>query len=202
MSLELLNTIGTLVTVIIVATAAVAALVQLRHLRASNQINAMIAIGAEFEAKEYRDSADLVRRRLEPALATPIFRELMASVIRGMPPPDVDAESKEVRRSAVLIGNKFEELGILAKHGVIDEAMFLDRYSRNIRMAWTMLTPFIAHMRKIAGDSAIYENFEFLVVKAENFDREHPSAYPPGVRRLGIESSWPVSPDAPGQGSA
>jgi hypothetical protein len=201
LSLELLNTIGTLVTVIIVATAAIAALVQLRHLRASNQINAMIAIGAEFETKEYRDSSDLVRRRLALALEMPVFREVMASVIRGVPPPEVDAETKEVRRAAILIGNKFEELGILAKHGVVDDSMFLDRYSRNIRIAWTMLTPFIALMRKIADDSAIYENFELLVVKAENFDREHPSAYPPGVRRLNIESSWPVPP-GPLQGGA
>jgi len=101
LSLELLNTVGTLVTVIIVATAAIAALVQLRHLRASNQINALIAVSAEFEAQRFRNALDLVRLRLA---------SLMLSVVRGLPPPNIDDEAKEVRRSAILIGNHFEEI--------------------------------------------------------------------------------------------
>ena len=206
MPLELLNTIGTLVTVIIVATAAIAALVQLRHLRASNQINAMLAIGAEFEAQHFRDSLDLLRRRLGQALELPLFRELVASVIYAEPPPDVDSETKEVRRAAILVGNSYEELGILMKHGVVDETMFLDRYSRNIRGTWRLLAPFIGFMRKVAADPAIYENFELLVVRAEEFDRAHPSAYPAGVRRLDLDSSWPIPPHiakpAPSEGSA
>jgi hypothetical protein len=194
MSLELLNTIGALVTVIIIAAAAVAALVQLKHLRASNQINAMLAIGAEFEAQHYRDSADLVRSRLGQALEVPGFRELMASVLHGSPAPELNQEAKEVRRAAVHVGNLFEELGILMRHGVIDRTMFLDRYSRVIRGSWRLLAPFIAFMRKVAGDTAIYENFELLVVRAEDFDREHPSTYPTGVRRLDVDSPWPVPP--------
>ena len=200
MSLELLNTVGTLVTVLIVATAAIAALVQLRHLRASNQINAMLAIGAEFEAQHYRESLDLIRRKLGQALEMPGFRELIASVLHATPSPDVDAEAKEIRRAAIHVGNSFEELGILMKHGVVDETMFLDRYSRVIRGTWRLLCPFIAFMRKVAGDPAIYENFELLVVRAEDFDRAHPSAYPTGVRRLDVDSPWPV-PDL-GSGSA
>jgi len=194
MSLELLNTIGTMITVIIIATAAIAALVQLKHLRANNQINAMIAIGGEFEAQHFRDSLDLVRRRLGQALELPLFRELVASVVYAEPPPDVDSETKEVRRAAILIGNSYEELGILMKHGVVDETMFLDRYSRNIRGTWRLLAPFIGFMRKVAVDPAIYENFELLVVRAEDFDRSHPSVYPAGVRRLDVDSSWPIPP--------
>lgn len=192
MSLELLNTIGTLVTVIIVATAAIAALVQLGHLRASNQINAMLSIGAEFEAPHYRDALDLVRRELGQALVTPHFRELIASVINGTAPPDIEANAKLVRLAAIRVGNSFEELGILMKHGIVDETMFLDRYSRIIRGSWRLLAPFIAFMRKVANDQAIYENFELLVVRAEDFDRTHPSAYPASARRLEIDSPWPI----------
>jgi len=197
LSLELLNTIGTLVTVLIVATAAIAALVQLRHLRASNQITAMISIGAAFEDKEFRDALDLVRRHLAQAIEMPVFREYVATLTRGITPPDVDAEKKEVRRAAILMGNRFEELGIMLKHRIVDEAMFLDRYSRNIRGAWRALVPLIAFMRKVADDPAIYENFELLVVRAEEFDRAHPSAYPVGVRRLEDASPWPVPAASP-----
>jgi len=125
----------------------------------------------------------------------------MLSVVRGLPPPNVDDEAKEVRRSAIRIGNHFEEIGILMKHGVIDEAIFLDRYSWNIRMAWQLFGSFVASNRKVAGDTALFENFELLVVRAENFDRAHPSGYPAGVRRLNVESARPVPPAAPLQGN-
>jgi len=195
MSLELLNTVGTLVTVIIVATAAVAALVQLRHLRASNQIAAQLAVGAAFDDQRFRDSMDLVRRSLARSMETPAFRELIT--LRGVPAPVVDEEATALRNAAILCGNKFEELGILVKHRMIDETMCLDRFSRNIERAWTVLCPFIAFARKVTGDPAVYENFEFLAVRAEDFHQASVSSYPAGIRRMNVETSWPIPPSTP-----
>jgi hypothetical protein len=199
MSLELLNTIGTLVTVIIVATAAIAALVQLRHLRASNQINAQLAVGAAFDDQRFRDSMDLVRRSLALSMETPTFRELIT--LRGAPVPDTKNDETALRNAAILCGNKFEELGILVKHRMIDEMMCLDRFSRNIERAWNVLCPFVAFVRKFTGDAAIYENFEYLAVRAEDFHRAHPTSYPAGARRMNVESSWPIPPTSPVQGA-
>jgi len=201
MSLELLNTVGTLVTVVIVATAAIAALIQLRHLRASNQINAQLAVGAAFDDPRFRDSMDLVRRSLARSMETPAFRELIISVPAGVPLPKIDEEATALRNAAILCGNKYEELGILVKHRMIDETMCLDRFSRNIERAWSVLSPFVAFVRKVTDDAAIYENFEFLVVRAEDFHHARASSYPAGIRRLNVESSWPVPPPAPRKGN-
>ena len=168
MSLELLNTFGTLTTVVIVATAAVAALVQLRHLRAGNEINALLTVGNEFQSQAFRDAMHLANHRLAPMLEEPLFREYAASVARNLSPPEVNAEYIEVRRAAILIGNMYEELGVLIKHGTVDREIFLDRYSTTVINMWDKLAPFLGFIRAAADDSAIFENFEFLAVCSQD----------------------------------
>jgi len=194
MSLEVLNTLGTLVTVVIVATTAIAALVQLRHLRASNEISALLTVAHEFQSNAFRESLHQVDYHLARMLGEPLFREYAASVARNLKPPDVGPEYVEVRRAAVLIGNASEELGLLIKHRTVDKDLFLDRYSTTILHMWARLTPFVAFVRAASGDPARFENFEYLVVCAQDWEREHPSSYPQGVRHLEIDNALPVPP--------
>jgi hypothetical protein len=95
----------------------------------------------------------------------------------------------------VLVGNWYEELGILVKNGAIDEEFVLDRWSQNITSAWRRLLPLIAWMRKAQNIDSLWENFEYLTVLAEDWFVRHPAGtYPAGVRRLQMPETWPVPP--------
>jgi hypothetical protein len=193
MSLELINTLASLATVAIVATAAVAAIVQLRHLRSSNQISAILSIGEQFQSQEFRDAFSVVRHKLPQTMESPLFREYAACFVRNQPLPEVGADDEEVRRDAILIGNAYEHVGILIKHGVVGRDIFLDRYSGTIIRMWGMLETFIAFMRDAAG-SELFENFELLVVYAKKWERDHANSYPRGIPRLEMRNPWPVAP--------
>jgi hypothetical protein len=49
---------------------------------------------------------------------------------------------------------------------------------------WAILEPFIAYSRRDYGSDVVWENFEYLTVVCQDWQREHPSSYPRGVRRL------------------
>ena len=194
MSLELVNTFGTLLTVAIIAATAIAAMVQLRHLRAGNQISAMLSIGNQFDAKEFRDALSLVEHQLDAALEDPAYREYVLAVQRRLPIPAVSAEYRELAAAARLVGNTYEELGILVKNGIIDRNLFLDRYCYVINRAWGRTRRGLAWTRAITGNDAIWENFEYITVLSQDYMRDSASRYPKGVRRLQVQNPWPVPP--------
>ena len=195
MSLELINTLGTVTTVVIVAAAAVAALVQLRHLRAGNQINAMLSIGDKFQGREYRDALYLVNGKLEAAVDDPSFRDYHAAVLLGRTPPDVDPEYVALRRAALLVGNTYEELGILVKNRIVDRTLFINRYCHIVLTVWGQLENLAAFSREVAGYPGLLESFEYLVVLCQDWMQQHPGGtYPKGVRRLQLHNPWPVPP--------
>jgi len=186
MSLELVNTFGTLLTVGIIAATAVAAMVQLRHLRAGNQINAMLAIGEELSAKHFIDAWGLVRNKLQTSMNDPGFRNYLIAMTGGQRTPDENPEYADLRGAAVLVGNAYEELGILVKRGIVDKDMFLDRYSWVIAVRFKLMAAYIALSREASGQGALYENFEYLAVISEDWLQANPSTYPAGLRRLKI----------------
>ena len=194
MSLELVNTFGTLLTVAIIAATAIAAMVQLRHLRAGNQINAMLTIGDQIDRREFQDAVTLVYHKLQSALEDPAYRDYVLARNRRLPLPSVSEEYRELHTAAVRVGNTYEELGILAKNNIIERDMFLDRYSFNITSIWNALSKQAAWIRAVAGKDAIWENFEYLTVLAEDFIHDHASMYPKGARRLHPHNPWPLPP--------
>jgi len=185
MSLELLNTVASLATVAIVSATAIAAVIQLRHLRVSNQISAVLSIGERFRAPAYVDAYLLLGRRLESVLEDASFRAYEIAHARNLPLPDIDPAQLEVRRAVVLIGNMYEELGILVKNGIIDRTLFVYQYSPHIIEQWNQLKYYIAFVREAAGTNAIWEMFECLVVVTQDFIRDHPATYPDGVTATG-----------------
>ncbi len=194
MSLELINTSGTIMTVVIVAATAIAALVQLRHLRTGNQINAMLNIGERFQSKAFQDAQHIVSGHLKSALEDATFRDYIIALGRGLPTPDVEPGYIELRQAAVLIGNSIEELGILVKNGIVDEKLFLDRYCFVVIRNWNVLECFTAFSRNATGSGALWENFEYVTVLSQDWERSHPTTYPKGARRLEVHNPWPVSP--------
>jgi hypothetical protein len=190
MSLELLNTLASLLTVCIVAATAITALVQLQHLRASNQINAMLAIGEQLNTKSLTDALTLVRDRLPAMVDDPKYRAYNARADRGEE-EEIVPEFEEVRQAAILIGNSYEELGILVKQGIVDTQMFLDRYSWVILRRWKLLDRSLVDARDDTGQP-FWENFEYLAVLSEDWMREHPSQYPNGMRRMRLPTRPPL----------
>ncbi|MBV8172042.1 MAG: DUF4760 domain-containing protein [Candidatus Eremiobacteraeota bacterium] len=195
MSLELVNTFATLGTFIVIAATAIAALVQLRHLRAGNQVTAMISIGNQFDDKTFREAVYLVPKVTE-ALENEDFRNLIVAISRRRPRPQVPQEITDLNRALVLVGNFYEELGILVKNEAIDKDLVLDRWSANITGAWERMARYIAWARKCSNSDLVYENFEYLVVLAEDWlERYAGGTYPKGMRRLTMPDTWPFPPD-------
>jgi len=194
MSLELINTLGTVTTVVIVAAAAIAALVQLRHLRAGNQINAMLSIGEAFSGKAFTDAESMVVQKLQAALNDPVYRDYEIARSRGQAGPEVGQGYVELRRATLLVGNAYEELGLLVKNGIIDKSLFLDRFCGKILGGWARLEKLTALAREATQLEAPWENFEYIAVLSEDWLQQHPSTYPKGVRRMRVQNPWPVPP--------
>ena len=192
MSLEALNTFGTLATVVIVSATAIAALIQLRHLRAANQINAMLAVGEALDAKAVRDASDLVRANLSTAINDIDYRKLVVARVRGTMLPDTKAEYADLAAAARFVCNSYEELGNLIKRGFVDPEYVFDRYCVVVLRSWKELELQIGLVREVLSDSSVWENFEYLAVQCEDWQRRHPSSYPRGVRRMQINLPWPV----------
>ena len=191
MSLELLNALASLLTVCIIAATAIAAMVQLRHLRAGNQINAMLAIGEELSSKAIIDARRVVRHRLPAVVDDPKFRAYSAEADRGQTHDEVP-EWEEIREATTLVGNSYEELGILVKQGIVDKDIFLDRYSWVIAGMWKRIEKALADSRMATGQAALWENFEYLAALSEDWMREHPSTYPKGMRRMPLPERPPL----------
>lgn len=197
MSFEFWSTFATFGTFIVIAATAIAALVQLSHLRAGNQINAMLSIGSQFDAKEFRAAQVVIQQRLESALENPAYRAFLAAFQRGQSVPAVPQEYHDLLDASRLVGNTYEELGILLKNGIVDKNLFLDRYAWAVQRAWTCLRHATAFSRAVTRNNAIWENFEYLMVLAEDWRQEHrEGAYPWGVRRLQLDNPWAVPPMA------
>jgi hypothetical protein len=197
MPLELLNTIGSMLTACIIAATAIVAIVQLRHLRASNQISAMLNIGEELRAPEFTRSIQVIRAQLDAAMRDPLFRAYNNAWDSNSAVPDVPEEYEALRNASTLIGNAYEELGILVKNGIVDRDLFLDRYSWTILGMWRRLEQVCADSRVATGQAALWENFEYLAVLSEDWLRDHVSAYPKGARRMVPQPSSQTELGAP-----
>ena len=193
MSLESLNTIGTLATVAIVAATALAALIQLRHLRAGNQINAMLTIGEKFQSEEFAQALELASADLEALMEEPAFRDYNIAIATGSPTGNVPAHYVATRRAALLVGNTYEELGILIKNAIVDRDLFLDRYCGVAIRTWKRLEHFLAFIRELQEDQGIWETFEMVVVLSERYLHDHPTTYPSGLPRIPVSNPWPVT---------
>lgn len=201
MSLELLNAFAPLLTVGIVAATAIAALVQLKHLRAGNQINAMLAIGEELSDKQFADAVDIVRHNINAAMDDPAYREYEVALSLGRPAPAVDQKYVDLRRATLVVGNGYEQLGILVKRGIIDRDTFLDRYCWLIMSAWKRLEQVTALSRAAMGNAWAWENFEYLAVLSEDWMKAHAGGtYPKGMRRIALTLRGPLP--APADASA
>ncbi len=184
MSLELLNTLATLATLLVITSTAVAAIYQLRQMRGSNQITALTEIRASQETPQFVRAMHFVYSELPAKMQDPAFRYQVAN--RTARTSDFTA----MISNAEVVGNSYENMGVLAKTGLVDRRLLLDIHSQLTLDAWSALADMTAILRAHYGD-AIWENFEFLTVLSQDWQATHATgAYPPSVRRINVPNQW------------
>jgi hypothetical protein len=184
MSLELVNTLATFGTFFVIAATAIAALVQLRHSRSSNHIAALNELRETQETPEFQAANHFVVGELAVKLQDPAFRYQI-----DHPSARTD-ETRPLLAMVVTIGNYYEAMGVLVKTGLVDRELILEIYPTRVIGAWEKLEPFAAIARRRIGD-ALFENFEYLTVLAQDWFATHPKGtYPAGVRRIQVKDEW------------
>lgn len=177
MTLEVFNAVFSAGTFLVIAVTAVAALIQLRHLRATNQLASFMAMGHDFDRPEFLKILTYVRNELPTKMKDPAYRNDILTN-RGY---------DRIEHPEAVVCGYFEQIGILLKHGLADEAVLLDAFAPLIIGNWERLLPFIAVCRELSGPSA-WENFEYAASRSYRFSKSHPSGtLPREFQRLPIE---------------
>jgi hypothetical protein len=181
MSPEWLTAIGTLGTFVVIAASAIAALMQLRHMRGSNQIIALNEVRETIESPAFQAAERFVVQELPQRLDDPGAREALLT-------PLFPSEYQPAR----MVANFFESFGAMVKNGIIDQEIACDLWGGVAIRAWDSLAPLTANRRGILGQSALWENFEYLTVLSKRYLEKHPDgAYPKGIERLPLPEVWP-----------
>jgi Domain of unknown function (DUF4760) len=183
MSLELVNTLATFGTFLVIAATAIAAIVQLRHARSSNHIAALNELRETMETPEFQAAQHFVQGDLSKKLQDPAFR------YQSDAPAARTDENRPLVAKIDAIGNFYEGMGVLVKTGLVDQELVLQMFSDQVIGAWTRLSPIAAISRRRVD--AVWENFEYLTVLAQDWLNAHPKGtYPAGVRRIALDDEW------------
>ena len=161
-------------TLAVIGATAIAAIVQLRHLRASNQLSALLEILDQWNQPAFQAAYTHFFKELPAKVHDKDFQKLLES------PRLLDRASYP----EFLVFDFWEQVGTYAKHDLVDEAILLDIVSSQVVNAWRTAWPVIESMRRFVGP-AICENFEYLAVKAELFNKRFSDGtYPRGLPRM------------------
>lgn len=170
--LQILNTAAQIGTFLVIAATAIAAVIQLRHMRANNQLEGLLSVLARVEDSNFNRWVTAAQRQLPEMLADPEYRQ---SVIDGTFDRDV---------AWLNLANSYDWVGSLVKNRLIPVEAFLDVYSFRVQQAWKVIEPVATLVRPHVGD-AVWENFEYLYVKAEDWSKAHRhGTYPKHLRRV------------------
>jgi hypothetical protein len=180
MSLGILSTAAAIGTFIVIAATAIAAVVQLGHLRAQNQLTGLLTVLARVEDPQFNAWVDAAREVIKSRMSDPVFRHSI-----------VDGTFERNNNPWLNLGNSYDWVGSLVKHKLIPEESLLDVYSGRVIQAWDIVEGLVPLMRKRTSP-AVWENFEYLVVRAREWNVQNPEgAYPKRVPRLQIDVTWP-----------
>lgn len=187
MSLELLNTLASIGTFAVIGATAIAAIVQLRHMRASNQLEGLLSVLARVEDANFNTWLTDTQQQLPKLLGDPAY---VASVV----------DNTFDRSVAWLqLGNSYDWVGSLVKNRLIPVDAFLDVYSFRVVQAWELMVPITVLARHNASD-AIWENFEYLYVKALAWTERHEHGnYPAHVAHASLPKFETLFPLIDGQ---
>jgi hypothetical protein len=179
MNLKALATVASFGTFIVIAATAVAALVQLKHLRDSNQLTGLLNVLSRVEDPVFNEYMDRTKSLLSEKLALPEYRRAISN-----------GDFERQNNPWLNLLNSYEWVGSLIKHRLIPEEPFMDVYSSRLITAWEIVEPVVA-IRRRSGDKSLWENFEYLVVRAKAWEKQFPGgAYPARAVRLSISDPF------------
>ena len=176
----MITALATLGTVFVIGASAVAALIQLRHMRASNELEALLALQKDFQSPPIQASLHYVQEQLPHHMQDEAYRDELAAI--GF----ISVE----RHPELLACNWFTQMGTFLKHGLISESTVMDLYARLVRYYWNALAPAIAIMRRKRGDGQ-YSEFEYLALRANAWLEHHTDGVlPHSVERSPLPDPW------------
>ena len=198
MSYELFNSLASAGTFAVIAASAIAAMIQLRHVRTSNQIALLTKLHDTIQSSDFIDARRFVAYELPTLLEDP-------ATVEGLRQPPFEGRMRDLG----LLGNFFENAGILVRRGMLDRDMLCHIWSHIIVQTWRQIAPVLAVVREQPEGSDIWENFEYLAVISEDWMARHPGGdYPKNCRRLRLPSAAgslevrPLEPDVERRRSA
>jgi hypothetical protein len=179
MSPDWITTTATVFTAIVIAASAAAALIQIRHMRKGNEIEIIDKWTATVESEQFERARSFITGELQQILADPA--RVHALSWNPLPP-----EFAQVR----VICNHFESIGTFIKLRSVDARVACELWAFVVVDCWRAIAPVAAMLRKRVGRDAIWENFEYLAVLAEQHLKTHPDGtYPAGTPRMPVDSS-------------
>jgi hypothetical protein len=181
MTPEWLTAIGTIGTCFVIGATAVAALIQVNHMRAGNRLDAFLALDEHFRDPDLQAALVYVQSELRRNLDHSTYREELSH--RGFIDPQSHPE--------LLLCNWFNKMGILVRHEVVGEDVFMDMFARLISYYWELLSPAIVLMRRTRG-SGEYHSFEYIACRAQDWlALKGCGQFPKGVARQKLHDPWP-----------
>ena len=179
-SQETVSTIAAVGTFVVIAATAIAAIVQLRHLRAQNQLTGLLTVLARVEDPQFNEWVDSARELISSRISESAYRRAI-----------MDGTFERRNKPWLNLANSYDWVGSLVKHNLIPEEALLDVYSWRVIQAWDIIEPIVPLVRN-RGGAGVWENFEYLVIRARQWSAAHPQgAFAKGVDRLKIDVTWP-----------
>jgi len=179
-SAEYLTAFASIATFLVIAATAIAAFIQLRHIHGANQLAGLLHLTQAWRSDEFQSANTFIREELPARLRDPVFRAQLTG-------PDPDRRN----HPELYIADMLEQTGSYIKYGMIDGEQFLDLTNSYIIHTWNNLKEVVLLRRAAGGGNSMYENVEYLAVRALDFEKRFPEGnYPRGTRRLVSETEW------------
>jgi hypothetical protein len=171
-NLQLWSTISSVATLVVIAVTAIVALVQLKHIQRGNQLAGLQSILGMLQDPGVRELVNYVRHDLAERMNDPSFRESLR---------DIPVDRR--KHPEFFLCDLYNHVGSFVRSGLIDESVYLQTDWYNVSLYWGLLHDAIAEGRH--GRPYIFENFEWLAARAQQWIDEHPHGdYPAGERRM------------------
>ncbi len=167
MNWESLTAVGTFFSGFIIATTAIIAMRQLDHLRKATQLEGAMAIFADLDRTEFRESIRFIATELPGRMEDASFRQ-------GVP---LGNSADDAVHKELIVLRKFEDVGTYVKHGLLDSALIYDNAFALIAKSWSGLQEVVA-IHRAAGGLGFWENFEYLFRNGKIWvERNKPANY-------------------------
>jgi hypothetical protein len=179
MSLEVLSAAAAVGTFVVIAATAIAAVVQLQHLRTSNQLTGLLNILGRSEDPQFSEWRQETKKVASEDLADAAFRK------------SIEENTYDRRHAPWLhLYNWYDYVGSLVKQRLVPEEAIMDVFSWLLIKDWSDGERLIAVTRRVGG-LGVWENFEYLVFRAQAWEEAHKGvAYPKHARRLPLTDPW------------